>query len=645
MSDIFISYRRDDARTHTGRLADLLAHHLPDYRVFVDVDAIQPGEDFLGVIAEHLGACRVFVAVIGPRWVSIRRGLRRRLFEVGDHLELEVFAALSRGILVIPVLVGGAAMPTRHAVPASIGELCQRNVATISDDKFKSDVAVLAERIRRELEELAGRGARAEATFHEERRRVEALIRAHLEEGRRRQRKRRKLTLLSTLTLPVAIAAPWAAAHIPRASSPSRDDESARPQAEAPPISPQFGVSAPEGAHSRPILRDSHSGVAEENLLQAPTPFPESRGGPEPTLKLSDVLGTSGPQRLRSIEDARRIVFHAVGSTGNDRNPDDTAYVAKRMALDLYVGLSATRPSFLFHLGDVVVPFGEAQYYYDQFYVPFHYYPAPIVAVAGDHDGAISSGHEGSLRAFLRNFCATDSRILPEAASEHRTTQLQPGVYFTFEAPFVRILALYSNITPTAVISSEGARWSQLNDAQIKFLVAAFTRIHDERFSGAVILAVHHDAYTVEHQVGANMIAEIDEISKQTGVWPHAVLSGHAHNYQRYTRSVDGKQIPYVVAGAGGNGVRAIGEGEPLLTPIRVPVEGDNVILEHYDDDRYGYLRVFADSERLRIDYVPVSGPFEVDGASTRANVEQGKPADRVTIDLRSRRVVFGGGD
>ena len=32
------------------------------------------------------------------------------------------------------------------------------------------------------------------------------------------------------------------------------------------------------------------------------------------------------------------------------------------------------------------------------------------------------------------------------------------------------------------------------------------------------------------------MLAQIDAICEETGVWPHAVLSGHAHNYQRFTR-------------------------------------------------------------------------------------------------------------
>jgi hypothetical protein len=32
------------------------------------------------------------------------------------------------------------------------------------------------------------------------------------------------------------------------------------------------------------------------------------------------------------------------------------------------------------------------------------------------------------------------------------------------------------------------------------------------------------------------MLKQIDAACKKAGIWPHAVLSGHAHNYQRFTR-------------------------------------------------------------------------------------------------------------
>jgi hypothetical protein len=82
------------------------------------------------------------------------------------------------------------------------------------------------------------------------------------------------------------------------------------------------------------------------------------------------------------------------------------------------------------------------------------------------------------------------------------------------------------------------------------------------------------------------MLADIDAICKRTGVWPHVVLSANAQNYQRFTRTVDNMQIPYIVAGNGGHSVaRLEEEREPeLRVPTALALDGDNVILENYDD-------------------------------------------------------------
>ena len=103
-------------------------------------------------------------------------------------------------------------------------------------------------------------------------------------------------------------------------------------------------------------------------------------------------------------------------------------------------------PQFCLLLGDIVYNFGETTYYYDQFYEPYRNYQAPILAAAGNHDGMISPlAHATSLEAYLRNFCADPAQgfaVTPEAGGLSRTAQIQPGVFFTFDAPFVRILVL-----------------------------------------------------------------------------------------------------------------------------------------------------------------------------------------------------------
>ena len=112
MPGIFICYRRADAEAHAGRIHDRLAEVFPRDRLFMDVEALEPGEDFVTAIASAVGAVDVVIAVIGTRWLVAADG--RRFFEnPRDWVRNELGQALQRNIRVIPVLVGGAVMPTR----------------------------------------------------------------------------------------------------------------------------------------------------------------------------------------------------------------------------------------------------------------------------------------------------------------------------------------------------------------------------------------------------------------------------------------------------------------------------------------------------------------------------------------------------
>jgi MinD-like ATPase involved in chromosome partitioning or flagellar assembly len=360
--------------------------------------------------------------------------------------------------------------------------------------------------------------------------------------------------------------------------------------------------------------------LGQTSSLLRPLPFPQSRGGLEPVLLLSDTLGPNGAEVLKTVEQDGRIAFHAVGSTGNTHGPREMALVADRMSHEFYQDFVTPKPSFLFHLGDIIYNFGEAKYYYDQFYVPYRHYPRPILAIPGNHDGMVVPKSGGSsLQAFLANFCTPQFLATPEAGGL-RTTQIQPGVYFTLEAPFVRILALYSNtLEGPGVISSERDKFSNISDIQLQYLETALARIKKESFQGAVIVAVHHDPYSPRGGRNPGMAQDLDQVSRKTGVWPHAILSSHAHNYQRYVRIVDGRSIMYVVAGNGGNGVSPLrhGTSPAIKVPLRI---ASDVTLAAFDDRNYGYVRITADTQSLSIDYQPATAD---------------SPADSATIDLR----------
>jgi hypothetical protein len=364
-----------------------------------------------------------------------------------------------------------------------------------------------------------------------------------------------------------------------------------------------------------------------------PLPFPPARGGPEPVLQLQDVFGAQGPAIIKDITQGKQIVFHALGDTGNTRSVKPQNEVTDKLVADFDEQNPALVPSFLFHLGDVVYSFGEAQYYYDQFYEPYRGYQGPIIAIAGNHDGMVAPGSPApTLQAFLNNFCASASGQTAESGGLERTAMIQPGVYYTLEAPFVRILALYSNrLEDPGIISSEKKKYPDMPDVQLDFLTAALKRIKSENFAGAVIFAVHHPPYAFGRHGGSpNMLAQMDAICKSTGVWPHAVLSGHAHSYQRYTRAVGKTEIPYIISGNGGHGLTPlVRSGEPALRAPSALAGTPGVTFESYDDSDYGYLRVTVNAQQLRIEYHPAS-----DGAATKT------PDDSVTVDLKNRVLV-----
>ena len=110
-----------------------------------------------------------------------------------------------------------------------------------------------------------------------------------------------------------------------------------------------------------------------------------------------------------------------------------------------------------------------------------------IFAVAGNHDGMVVPGTGATaLAAFMENFCAEGFHETAAARGLGRTAQIQPGVYFTLEAPFVRILALYSNIFEgPGVISDQDNQFPELGRVQLEYLEAALNRVKRERFEGA----------------------------------------------------------------------------------------------------------------------------------------------------------------
>ncbi len=392
--------------------------------------------------------------------------------------------------------------------------------------------------------------------------------------------------------------------------------------------------------------------------------FVQSRVQPADLYTLETAFGPHGPELVQSITKAGKIIFHCVGDTGasSEGKFGDELRVSDQLTSDCRTSDAANRPAFFFHLGDVVYNFGESRYYYDQFYEPYRNYPAPIFAIPGNHDSFLIPGTQAAdapLAIFMRNFCAPVSTITQEAASLHRTAVTQPGVYFALDAPFVRIIGLFSNaLEDPGVISSENGKWPAVPEYQLDFLAAQLARVKKDKYAGAVLLAMHHPPLCYapgpkgrgtggDHGSSPNMLRQIDTVCKAQGIYPHAVLSGHAHNYQRFTRTLHfaGKDIdiPFIICGDGGHDVLKLVQGkagqapqEPqfgvdvdYLEPTQPAVQSKTLILKHYDDTNYGYLRISVDKTNLRLGFHQV-------GQSTIAQSR----VDMVTVELASRQVV-----
>jgi hypothetical protein len=149
MTKIFISYRRDDSDGHTGRLYDHLKSHFKEEDLFIDFHTITPGQAFPLRIKEALLNCDVLLAVIGRRWLTVSDSYgQRRLDDPNDFVRLEIATALDRGIKLIPVLVGGARMPTSEMLPTKIAKFAFIQGMELGNSTFGTDVKVLIQQIK-----------------------------------------------------------------------------------------------------------------------------------------------------------------------------------------------------------------------------------------------------------------------------------------------------------------------------------------------------------------------------------------------------------------------------------------------------------------------------------------------------------------
>jgi hypothetical protein len=143
---IFINYRRDDSAPYALAIAGYLEKKFGKHNIFIDVDHMLPGLKFKTVLENKLRQCRVMLAITRPNWVDARdeKTGSRRIDDPEDWVRLEIERALARNIPVIPVLVAGAALPSKSDLPQSLQPLLDHHSATVTTNGFPGDMEGLA---------------------------------------------------------------------------------------------------------------------------------------------------------------------------------------------------------------------------------------------------------------------------------------------------------------------------------------------------------------------------------------------------------------------------------------------------------------------------------------------------------------------
>ena len=369
-------------------------------------------------------------------------------------------------------------------------------------------------------------------------------------------------------------------------------------------------------------------------------------------LRLKDV----DKARNRAIKKTKVLTFHAVGCTGCHADQQPTTHVAQAMAAHVdhphrFGGVRAAAPaSFLYHLGDVVYkhdketvgeqsPLSPADkqkdfglLYNAQFYAPYAAYAPPIFALAGNHDGKNRApdgpARKSAIHHFLKNFCGLGDGDPPDNQSSDRQPGRQPYPYWLLQTPLACIVGLYTNV------NNAGQLDNPQDDARPQFdwFVRTLKKIRRAADGKALLVALHYPPYSAAFNflqrgnpnLGPTPRPEGKELqcwvcccrrpSAKAGSIPTLVLSAHAHHYQRllYTHA-DGRQIPYLIAGAGGHApVEKLSRPCPkdqeaadapkhpqVVYPCGMTLPaGDRVELAASNDMEFGFLRITVDGKK-----------------------------------------------
>ena len=152
---IFINYRRGDDPGFTQALFGRLEAAFAADQLFMDVDSIEPGLDFVRVLDEQVDKCDLLLVVIGPNWMDAEDETgSRRLENPDDFVRIEIESGIKLGKRIIPVLVNDADMPNVQRLPESLRPLARRNAVRLTHERFKADVNGLVKQLEKALQDV-----------------------------------------------------------------------------------------------------------------------------------------------------------------------------------------------------------------------------------------------------------------------------------------------------------------------------------------------------------------------------------------------------------------------------------------------------------------------------------------------------------
>jgi Icc-related predicted phosphoesterase len=293
------------------------------------------------------------------------------------------------------------------------------------------------------------------------------------------------------------------------------------------------------------------------------------------------------PAHLGIEDPGDGISFFVLGDVGGikEAGPQNAVSVAMQKLLE-----EGQDAAFVLIVGDVVYYNGQQMAnvegqqtgYLDQFYEPYGHLAKPIIAFPGNHDGERedpTKPQPASLQGFMENFCTGQPGIpVDDPQLEYgRHTQTLPYCEWTLNLETATIVAVYTNVP------SHG----HLEPKQEERLVDELRNADPNK---KLIVGLHHPPYSIDlhHGESEQMQEALDRAFQQSERTPDLILSGHVHDYQRFTRANGDKQVPYIVSGNGGYHnlhklPKDAAQGEEVA---------EGVTFEYGDDIRYGFLKL-----------------------------------------------------